>query len=97
MLNSNNQKGFTLIELLVVIAIIGVMTSVVMTMVSQGRIKARDSKRKGELAQLQKALEIYYNTNSSYPTTNDTWYAATGSCGGSFGYSGATGDRKSVV
>ncbi len=91
MLNTNNQKGFTLIELLVVIAIIGVMTSVVMTMVSQGRIKARDSKRKGELAQLQKALEIYYNTNSSYPTTNDTWYAATGSCGGSFGYSGATG------
>ena len=91
MINNNTQKGFTLIELLVVIAIIGLLSSVVVTMIGQGRIKARDAKRKGDLVQLQKALELYYNTNSSYPSTSNTWYAATGSCGGSFGYTGATG------
>lgn len=87
----NFQTGFTLIEILVSIAIIGLLASVIISMTSQARIRGRDTKRKADLAQLQKALEIYYNTNFSYPTTGNTWYAATGSCGGSFGYTGASG------
>ena len=86
-----NQSGFKLIELLVVIAIVGLLSSVLVTMVGQGRVKARDAKRKADLVQLQKALELYFNVNSNYPDTSNTWYAATGGCGGSFGYSGATG------
>ncbi len=91
MRNNKNQTGFTLIELLVVIAIVGLISSVLMTMVGQGRIKARDAKRKADLVQLQKGLEIYFNTNSTYPSTSGNWYAATGGCGGSYGYTGATG------
>lgn len=91
MINKNNQSGFTLIEILIVVAIVGMLATVVFTSLSQARAKARDSKRKEDLVQLQKALEIYYNTNNGYPNTNDTWWGATGSCGGSHGYSGATG------
>lgn len=92
MRNTKSQQGFTLIEMLVVIAIVGVLAGVVMTMVSQARVKARDAKRRNDLVQIQKGLELYYTTNNNgFPNTNDTWYAATGSCGGSFGYSGPTG------
>lgn len=31
--------------------------------------KAQDSKRKGDLSQIQKALEAYYNDNGKYPPT----------------------------
>ena len=92
MMNKKDQSGFTLIEILVVVAIIGLLATVVTTSLSHARLKARDSKRKEDLAQLQKALEIYYNTNNRYPCTGDSgtvpnncsgtfdWWAATGNC-----------------
>ncbi|HEX3099743.1 MAG TPA: type II secretion system protein [Patescibacteria group bacterium] len=99
MKNQHSQSGFTLIELLVSIAIIGLLASLVIVGLNQTRVKARDAKRKGDLVSMQKALEIYYNTNSGYPCTGTggsctvgvVWQAATGGCGGSYGYTGATG------
>ena len=94
MRNKNKQSGFTLIELLVVIAIIGMLSTTILAMVSQARIKSRDARRKADLAQIAKALELYYNTNFSFPTTGGLWYAATGTnCYGSgtYTYTGATG------
>ncbi len=63
-----NNKGFTLIELLVVIAIIGILSSVVLASLNSARKKARDARRIADLKQLQLALEMYNDTNSSYPT-----------------------------
>jgi len=62
-------KGFTLIELLVVIAIIGLLTSVILVSLNDARRSARDGKRIGDVKQLQLALELYYDSQSSYPTS----------------------------
>lgn len=73
------SKGFTLIELLVVIAIIGILSSVVLASLNTARAKARDVVRKSDLKQLQTALELYYNSNGSYPSTgspNPSWRGA---------------------
>ena len=62
------HEGFTLIELLVVISIIGLMASVVLVSIQSARAKSRDAKRIGDMNQLAKALELYFNENYSYPT-----------------------------
>ncbi|MFC1720709.1 type II secretion system protein [Patescibacteria group bacterium] len=64
----NKTKGFTLIELLVVIAIIGILSSVVLASLNTAREKSRDAKRISDIKQIQLALELYYDTNSAYPT-----------------------------
>tara|TARA_B100000745_G_scaffold300516_1_gene254906 strand:+ start:9386 stop:9802 length:417 start_codon:yes stop_codon:yes gene_type:complete len=64
---SKESSGFTLIELLVVIAIIGILSSVVLASLNSAREKSRDARRIGDVKQLQLALEMYYDSNSSYP------------------------------
>ena len=72
MINERN-KGFTLIELLVVVSIIGLLSSVVLASLNSARAKARDAHRRVELRQVATALELYYDSNGSYPITT-TWY-----------------------
>jgi len=67
----NRQKGFTLIELLVVIAIIGILSSVVLASLNSARQKSRDAKRVSDIKQLQLALELYFDSNGSYPNVAD--------------------------
>jgi len=87
----SSQKGFTIIELIVVIAIIAVLSGIVMMNVTQYMMKARNAARKEALRQVQKALELYFSENGSYPiTTGDAWW---GECTnyGSHPLTGATG------
>jgi prepilin-type N-terminal cleavage/methylation domain-containing protein len=65
----NKKQGFTLIELLVVIAIIGILSSVVLASLNSARQKSRDAKRVSDIKQLQLALELYFDSNGSYPVT----------------------------
>ena len=68
MLSTNKTKlGFTLIELLVVVAIVGLISSVVFASLRSAREKARDAKRLQDMKQISLALELYYNTNRTYP------------------------------
>lgn len=63
------KKGFTLVELLIVIAVLSVLITgliVVIDPLSQLQ-KANDSKRKSDLSEMQRALEVYYQDNRSYP------------------------------
>lgn len=65
------QKGFTLIEMIVVIGIIAILSAMLIAVVdpiSQFQ-KARDTERKTDLAQLQKAFEQYYQDTGSYPAS----------------------------
>jgi general secretion pathway protein G len=66
---SKNRAGFTLIELLVVISILGVLTTLVISNVSGARERARDAQRKSDLKEIQNALELYKQDQSSpaYP------------------------------
>ena len=62
-------KGFTLIELLVVIAIIGILSSVVIASMNSARMKSRDARRISDIGQIKTALELYFDSNQSYPST----------------------------
>lgn len=64
---SNKNKAFTLIELLVVIAIISILMAIVITNLTQAKAKSRDAKRVSDIAQLQLALEIFFDRCNRYP------------------------------
>ena len=62
-----SELSFTLLELLVVIAILGVLAAMISGNFVTSMIKGRDAKRKSDLEHLQKAIEMYYEDNRSYP------------------------------
>jgi len=59
--------AFTLIELIIVIAILGILSSLISGNFITSLKKGRDTKRKNDLDQVQKALEMYYEDNNLYP------------------------------
>ena len=61
------QGGFTLAELLVVMSIISLLSSVILSSLSSTRVKARDGQRVQSLAEMKKALALYYYDNGKYP------------------------------
>ncbi len=63
------EEGFTLIELLVVVGILAVLTVTLLSTFNpvDQLNKAYDARRKSDLAQIQRALQIYYQDNNSYP------------------------------
>ncbi len=65
-----SKKGLTLIELLVVMAILGLLSTVAFSQYRTSQQKARDAKRKADLDNIARALEMYYNDNQSYPTAS---------------------------
>ena len=66
-------------ELLVVISIIAILISIGLTSFSTAQKKARDSKRKSDIKEVQNALEQYYSVcGSLYPTGVDGSFYANG-------------------
>ncbi len=64
----NTVGGFTMIELLVVIAIIAILAAVATVSYNNVQMKARDSRRKANLADVSQALARFYADNGAYPT-----------------------------
>jgi type II secretion system protein G len=65
------KKGFTLIEIMVVIAILGVLITMISGSFIASQKKSRDLKRKSDIVQVGKALELYYNDQNRYPSANN--------------------------
>jgi len=66
-----SKKGFTLIELLVVISIIGLLSSIVMSSLSDAKAKARDARRAEDIKQILIAINMYMNDhNGTVPPPN---------------------------
>jgi prepilin-type N-terminal cleavage/methylation domain-containing protein len=80
------RRAFTLIELLVVIAIIGLLSTVAVVATSSTGKGARNQKRKADLVQISKALELYYSDFGSYPSTASTDCPYGGYCGNCSAY-----------
>jgi general secretion pathway protein G len=64
---NNKQSGFTILELLVIISIIALISSIAVFYLQNARIRARDTKRKADISQVQKALSLYFEDYGIYP------------------------------
>ena len=65
------RRGFTLIELLITIAIIGILSAAVLVGINpiQKLNQANDSKAKSDVGQIATAMQSYFTSNQSFPTT----------------------------
>lgn len=70
------NRGFTLIELLVAMAIIGILATVGLGSFFTSQLKGRDARRKQDLGQIQRAMEMYFNDKGVYPPTGDIVFGA---------------------
>ena len=76
-------SGYTLIEITIIVVVIGILAAV--TFVSYGNVqaRARDDRRRADIAKITKALELYYSDNGEYPDPTGTssaispeWYSS---------------------
>jgi len=74
--DGSGNQGFTLIEMLIVIAVIAILAGVVLTGVSGFQASARDTRRVGDLRNVQNHLELFFNRCGHYPVDSGT------TCGG---------------
>lgn len=64
------KKSFTLLELLISLVILGVLSALITGNFITSLKKGRDARRKADLEQIQRALEMYYEDKRSYPNFN---------------------------
>ncbi len=63
------NAGFTLLELLIAMIILAILAAMITGYFFTSLKKGRDARRKADLEQIQKAVEMYYEDNKSYPTS----------------------------
>jgi len=68
------RDAFTLTELLVVIAVIGILATLLLTAISEARVKARAAQCGNNLRQLGVALQEFVQDHAAYPLVNGTNY-----------------------
>ena len=68
------QEGFTLIELMVSVLVLGILATVLFSIVNQARQtgRARDAANHSNLQKAASGIEAYYYGEGSYPTPSDS-------------------------
>lgn len=87
------KRGFTLIELLVVISIISLLTSIILSSLSDARKKARDSRRAQDMVQIYNALNLYYDKYGCLPQPLIPAGTANQNCNTQSNYKNGTNDN----
>ncbi len=68
--NEIKNKGLTLVELIVVMLLLAALATTGLGSYLRSLQRARDSQRKADLAQVQRALEAYFNDRGKYPSSS---------------------------
>ncbi len=89
-------RGFTIVELLIVIVIIGILAALVIVAYNGIQQRARDTKRKQDLALISKAISLY-NTDFGTPVGVGSGCGASGNGGGWFNFKNGTSYPKSIA
>lgn len=63
-------SGLTFVELIIIITILAILSALITPNFINSLKKGRDARRKSDLNQIQKALEMYYEDNNTYPLTS---------------------------
>jgi len=85
-------SGFTIVELLIVIVVIAILAAISIVAYNGIQERARFASMRSDIASLNKAIQLYYADNGSYPITP----AGTGSpcsSGNWCGFDQGTGDN----
>lgn len=77
------KGGFTIVELMVVIVVIGILASITLVSYGTSQAKARDARRKSDLANIADAISLYHTkygsdvqagTGCGYNGNGDGWF-----------------------
>ena len=66
-MTNTNKKGFTLIEMLVVVAVISILSGLTLTGIGGFTSRARDTRRIGDVRNIQNYVETYFSRCGHYP------------------------------
>jgi len=68
-----NQKGFTIVELLIVIVVIGILAAITIVAYNGIQVRAQDTQRATDIANILKTLEAYKTVNDGlFPVATST-------------------------
>lgn len=84
--NNRSMAGFTIVELLIVIVVIAILASISVVAYNGIQSRANIAKINSDLLTINKAIQMYYAENGSYPDNSNTWrgYRAYGAHGQDF-------------
>lgn len=79
-----NRSGFTLVEVIVVVIVIAILATITVVSYNGVQARSRDAKRRTDVANIIKAMELYYNDTGHYPApagqtasvVNPAWYTS---------------------
>lgn len=84
------RSGFTLVELLIVIVVIGILAAITLVAYNGVQSQATRSAYVADIANIQKALELYKVSNGAYPPHTGTRSAICSTHTNGYSYSDAT-------